>query len=811
MNKKLFLGMFAAAGMLLATSCSNDELDVVQSGNEAQVSFSLGLEGGIATRAISDGTGADKLVYAVYKLNGQGEPELQKVVGSDDNGQFVKTDFKSGDNVSITLAKGQTYQVAFWAQDGDCKAYDTDDLTAVEVSYKAEDGTNAVNNDELRDAFFKMVEFEVAGNKTIDVVLKRPFAQINVGVESKDWEAAVASGIEIKQSAIVVKNAANTINLLTGAVSGEEEVTYALNTIPGEELKVDINNDGEKETYKWLSMSYILVADATEADVDGDGTLGDEKTTLNSLQFTFTPESGNAIEFNEGLNNVPVQRNWRTNILGKILTGDIQFNITIDPVYDGDIIYPSKAEEELEFAATFGGTVTLTEDVTLTEPLMVAADMVVNLNGYTITYTGDDVLFRVNGATVTINGTVEGSAIVTDPTTPGEGGNGYVGLVKDGGTLNINGGTYNGKQTCTIAQVSKGTLNVYGGTFCVSLDEWTDANGEARYLLNCSDTPYKNGEAVVNVYGGTFYKFNPANNAAEGTGTNFVAEGYKAVKSGDNYVVVAEEIQLVSTTAELQAAFENGGTVILADDIELTGVLTVKAGAEVYLDMNGKKMTVDAAADPAFYTYKGSTLVIDGNGTVELTDPALSLVVPGGDVVIENGTFVRNVPAGTPANQVGALFVGMKVSPWGSQTVTINGGYFDGGYYNADAADIEDILAGTKTFEETTDDIAKRGNSKDANKVRVALKQNVQLLLNLSYNLFKIYGGTFVGANPAWGDEGCMLPTSPNYLRPWSYYQGALLDGQTFNENGIVLPDGYAIANGTTEDGRPTYTVSYSK
>ena len=811
MNKKLFLGMFAAAGMLLATSCSNDELDVVQSGNEAQVSFSLGLEGGIATRAISDGTGADKLVYAVYKLNGQGEPELQKVVGSDDNGQFVKTDFKSGDNVSITLAKGQTYQVAFWAHDGDCKAYDTDDLTAVEVSYKAEDGTNAVNNDELRDAFFKMVEFEVAGNKTIDVVLKRPFAQINVGVESKDWEAAVASGIEIKQSAIVVKNAANTINLLTGAVLGEEEVTYALNTIPGEELKVDINNDGEKETYKWLSMSYILVADATEADVDGDGTLGDEKTTLNSLQFTFTPESGNAIEFNEGLNNVPVQRNWRTNILGKILTGDIQFNITIDPVYDGDIIYPSKAEEELEFAATFGGTVTLTEDVTLTEPLMVAADMVVNLNGYTITYTGDDVLFRVNGATVTINGTVEGSAIVTDPTTPGEGGNGYVGLVKDGGTLNINGGTYNGKQTCTIAQVSKGTLNVYGGTFCVSLDEWTDANGEARYLLNCSDTPYKNGEAVVNVYGGTFYKFNPANNAAEGTGTNFVAEGYKAVKSGDNYVVVAEEIQLVSTTAELQAAFENGGTVILADDVELTGVLTVKAGAEVYLDMNGKKMTVDAAADPAFYTYKGSTLVIDGNGTVELTDPALSLVVPGGDVVIENGTFVRNVPAGTPANQVGALFVGMKVSPWGSQTVTINGGYFDGGYYNADAADIEDILAGTKTFEETTDDIAKRGNSKDANKVRVALRQNVQLLLNLSSNLFKIYGGTFVGANPAWGDEGCMLPTSPKYLRPWSWYQGALLDGQTFNENGIVLPDGYAIANGTTEDGRPTYTVSYSK
>ena len=68
MNKKLFLGMFAAAGMLLATSCSNDELDVVQSGNEAQVTFSLGLEGGIATRAaISDGTGDE--LYSIIIFN----------------------------------------------------------------------------------------------------------------------------------------------------------------------------------------------------------------------------------------------------------------------------------------------------------------------------------------------------------------------------------------------------------------------------------------------------------------------------------------------------------------------------------------------------------------------------------------------------------------------------------------------------------------------------------------------------------------------------------------------------------------------
>ena len=93
---------------------------------------------------------------------------------------------------------------------------------------------------------------------------------------------------------------------------------------------------------------------------------------------------------------------------------------------------------------------------------------------------------------------------------------------------------------------------------------------------------------------------------------------------------------------------------------------------------------------------------------------------------------------------------------------------------------------------------------------RVALKNNVTKNLNRSNNNFYIYCGTFVGVNPAWGDEGCMLPTTPQYLRPWSYYQGALLDGQTFHEDGIVLPEGYTVTKGTHEDGRPTYTVTYS-
>ena len=339
MNKKLFLGMFAAAGMLFATSCSNDELDVVQSRDEAQVTFSLAAEGGIATRAISDGKSANLLYYAIFDANKQ----LITTINGSTNGLLTKSNaFPNGskqDAVEVTLAKGQEYTAVFWAQDASCTAYtvtaETDGLK-VAVDYEGD------NNDETRDAFFKAETFKVTGNTEIDVVLKRPFAQINVGVTEADWKAAVESGIEITESKVVIKNAATSINLLDGTVSGEEEVTYNFATIPAkfataETLEVDVNRDGtiqDDEKYKYLSMSYILT--------DNDA----ERTTLEAdgLQFTFSPENGEDIVFDEGLHAVPVQRNWRTNILGKILTGDIQFNIEIDQRFDDNynLMYPDK-------------------------------------------------------------------------------------------------------------------------------------------------------------------------------------------------------------------------------------------------------------------------------------------------------------------------------------------------------------------------------------------------------------------------------------------------------------------------------------
>lgn len=353
MNKKLFLGMFAAAGMLLATSCSNDELDVVQSGNEAQVTFSLAAEGGIATRAISDGTGADLLYYAIFDAQGK----LITTINGSTAGLLKKENaFLNGskqDAVEVTLAKGQEYTAVFWAQDASCTAYtvtaETDGLK-VAVDYEGD------NNDETRDAFFKAETFKVTGNTEIDVVLKRPFAQINVGVTEADWKAAVESGIEITASKVVIKNAATSINLLDGTVKGEQAVEYDFAAIPTDPaiLEVDVDRDGtiqENEKYKYLSMSYILT--------DND----EKRTTLEAdgLQFTFK-SGGEDIVFDEGLHAVPVQRNWRTNILGQILTGDIQFNITINPIFEGDINVDAPTSEVKSDAQALAAALTANEE-----------------------------------------------------------------------------------------------------------------------------------------------------------------------------------------------------------------------------------------------------------------------------------------------------------------------------------------------------------------------------------------------------------------------------------------------------------------
>ena len=303
--------MFAAAAMMLTTSCSNDET-FEQLGNEAQVKLSLGLENAMNTRAISDGEGIDQLTYAIFDKTGN------RVAGNKLAERFPW-------DINVTLLKGETYTAVFWAQDQDCEAYTiSEDYTTVSVNYKG------LNNDETRDAFFRSETFTVTGDANLDIVLKRPFAQMNVGVSTEEWDNAVRLGYTVVNSSAEIKQAATKMNLVDGTVSEFDDITFATSAIPTEDLLVDVDCDGTSETYKYLSMSYFLAADEMD---------GASKTTLEDLKFTLASEDGKTAVLEEGLENVPVQRNHRTNIISfgeGLLTGKYSVKVVLDPLYDGE-------------------------------------------------------------------------------------------------------------------------------------------------------------------------------------------------------------------------------------------------------------------------------------------------------------------------------------------------------------------------------------------------------------------------------------------------------------------------------------------
>lgn len=306
--------LFAVIGMMLATSCSNDEFDE-RFENETPVTFSLGLENAMSTRAISDGSGVDKLIYAVFDKEGN------RVAQSDDSAEFP---FEK----TISLVKGEQYTAVFWAQNESCDAYTiSEDYTTITVNY---DG--ALNNDETRDAFFKFETFTAREGMSLNVILKRPFAQVNMGVTQADWQNAAYAGFEITKSSVEIKQAATTLNLVNGLVGSPVDVTFAVNAIPAnDKLIVDLNCDGESEEYKYLSMCYFLANDS-----DNDN--GAKQTTLDGLKFVLSSEDGSkTLTLQDGLANAPVQRNYRTNIVGSnILTEDIDVSLTVDHFYDGE-------------------------------------------------------------------------------------------------------------------------------------------------------------------------------------------------------------------------------------------------------------------------------------------------------------------------------------------------------------------------------------------------------------------------------------------------------------------------------------------
>ena len=604
--KKILFGMMAFA-MLFATSCENEnELGTAEMSN---VAVKVGMPE--ISRAYSDGTTATVLQYAVYDAEGN---ELEGLTVTDGVINGTAT-------VNLQLTTGNTYAVVFWAAAPEAP-YTVDFATkTVAVDYEG-----VKSNDENLDAFCKYQEFTVTGPMTVDVELTRPFAQLNIG--AADFAEAETAGFVPTASAVTVKNVYSTLDLATGAVSDEVEVTFAENDVPAEEVFPVAGND-------YIAMNYLLVA----ADKE-----------VVEVEFTYTDGVN---EKTRTVGSVPVQRNHRTNIYGNILTSKVDVNIEINPDYEDPNF-------EIIEAFTTSGEYTLPANAVIAKPIVVTngADVVLNLNGKTVknmVENGEtDVIIVEEGASLTINGEGVVEAV--------SGNDGYAVIVK--GKLVVNGGTFkagvdaNGAANAVIYVRGNGEAYVNGGNF--------PNENASKFVLNKKDAD--RATTVIEVRGGTFTNFNPENNAAEGAGTNFMAEGYMAVAEGDVYTVVS--CDRVVDGAGFQAALKNGTSdvVLLDESLDVSNASTpyFHIYREVVVDMEGNTLTVSNDKNYGIFCNAGSNVTFKNS----------NIVAKGGGVVARDGANVVFDGNSITISSTNTAHRHMFFAYGAGTTVTINAGTF---------------------------------------------------------------------------------------------------------------------------------------
>ncbi len=299
MKTKRFLLSIAilAAGL---TSCSrSDALDGAAVTGETSVAVSAVIPAELNGARSGEGSEINRCQMEIY-LDGVrcGDRQVAEVTGG-------RARFEAH------LVAGKTYDFVFWAdaaENGADVHYDTRDLSNVVVK----DADTYAGNDETRDAFFGKETVKITAAAVISAQLRRPFGQLNV--KTNDMEIVQAVSADLVPTHVAVKFTAvpTGINLLTGELlAATDAVAYA-------EKAAVIDANG------MLSMDYIFAPKGAEQ-------------YLADFTMSFFNASGAEAAADYTFTNIPIQRNYRTNVSGNLLTKKADMNVELAPAFDGEI------------------------------------------------------------------------------------------------------------------------------------------------------------------------------------------------------------------------------------------------------------------------------------------------------------------------------------------------------------------------------------------------------------------------------------------------------------------------------------------
>ena len=435
--KKLFL---LAAGLALTlTACQKDEGVVSDTTSSSSFTVTIPQNG---TRTVTDdfgaGTSANRCILEIYR-NDKLYNRIEKGV----TGETVTFD-------DLRLVAQQTYDFVFWA---DCaegsegsftdKTYNTANLKSI-----TEIGPFVGNSDE-RDAFFAHETFEVTGSFSRPVTLKRPFGLLVVKTndlnEIRD-EALKPTGYEV-----AFKGLPTTFNALTGEVSGSADVSYKATEFA--------KTDGT------ISMDFLWATESGAA--------------LSDFTMTFY-NGGTEICTNDAFTNIPIRRNYRTNVSGNLLTRKGTISVTIDPEFDENspiekVIAEVESAADVKAALESGATDIVVKNLTnaagneIVIPQIYATDNNVKIS-LTLPETSNPVTVKYDDRTggtgnteapanITITANTTGKLTINTPesTVTLQGSFGEIDATTAGETLIVPEGV-----TVKTLNVNKGNVEIYG-------------------------------------------------------------------------------------------------------------------------------------------------------------------------------------------------------------------------------------------------------------------------------------------------------------------------------------------------------------
>ena len=302
--RKYFLSFVALAAGLFATSCQES---IVEPQVGGPTTFTVQLPDQMGTKAFGEAGIVTELLVEVYPQNG--ESVIYQTV-EQGTGQF---------EVSLNLIQDQAYDILFWAQteDGYVDVTETNGKYSFGSLRNVPMNSNYLNNDNGA-AFFHAEKGFVPNGTSTTITLVRPFAQLNLGTTTASL-ITDAGVYELVSSAITVTGMANSFNVFSGEGFGDAVATYNFTSqdVPDESLSA------ANATYEYVSMNYLSV-------------LGNEKALVNIDATIVVKKENEEKTINHSFTSVPVQENYRTNIVGNLISSTTDFNVVVDTAFAKD-------------------------------------------------------------------------------------------------------------------------------------------------------------------------------------------------------------------------------------------------------------------------------------------------------------------------------------------------------------------------------------------------------------------------------------------------------------------------------------------